>query len=115
MNNLTHTQPRIIHGHVDAGIMRLPDMNIGAVRFDRRGMPIETHRAVLIILPEPPGADTLLEFVGQIALENEQLKKQVASLEESCQQMASDLVTSMDDPDYGSRAIGDDAYNDRSE
>lgn len=106
MNNL-HT-PRIIHGHVDAGIMRLKDEEISATRFSRTTMPISTHRAVLIILPGPPTPDTLLEFVGRIALENEELKSRVAALELDCMQMASDLVTQANDPDYEQRCTDTD-------
>ena len=92
--------PRILHGYVDDGMLRLRDAQIHSVRFHRDLMPVDCCRAVLIVLPEPPAADTLLEFFGRLALENEQLKKQVAELEHSCQQLASDLVTSMDDPDF---------------
>lgn len=94
---------RILHGHVDAGLLRLRDEQVYSVRFQRDPMPVDHERAVLIILPKVPGADTLLEFVGMMALENERLKKEVAELEQSCQQMASDLVTSMDCPHYEER------------
>lgn len=107
MNNQP-TLPRIIHGHVDTGLLRLRDEQVYSVRFQRDPMPVDHERAVLIILPKVPGADTLLEFVGMIALENEQLKRTVVNLEEACQGMASDLVTSMDDPDHEQRTIGDD-------
>lgn len=98
---------RVLHGHVDAGMLRLRDAQIYSVRFQRDPMPIDHHRAVLLVLPGPPGADTLLELVGRIALENEQLKMRVTQLEEECMQMAGDLVTSMDDPNYESRKDGD--------
>lgn len=92
-----HTLPRIIHGHVDAGLLRLRDAQIYSTRFQRDPMPVDHVRAVLLVLPGPPGADTLLEFFGRMALENERLKKQVEELEQSCMQMASELVTDADD------------------
>lgn len=91
---------RIIHGHVDAGMLRLRDAQIHSVRFQRDPLPIDHHRAVLLVLPTAPSGDALLELVGRIALENEALKLRVAELEESCMQMASDLVTSADNPDW---------------
>lgn len=98
---------RILHGHVDKGLLQQRDAQIYSVRFQRDPMPTGNCRAVLLILPSAPGCESLVELVGNIALENEALKKQVHDLEQTCMQQASDIVTMMDNPEYDPDDTGD--------
>lgn len=84
---------RILHGFVDAGLLRLDDARIQAVRFSRDQMPIDCHHAVLLVLPDG-GTDN--DAIAAMALENERLKKLVEQLERDCMQMAQDLLLDAD-------------------
>lgn len=102
--------PRIIHGHVDAGIMRLSDKQIHATRFSLDPMPIDCCEAMLIVFGPGGGGGTTA--IAELAVENERLRREVADLDTAVQQMASDLVTWMDDPHYGERSAMDIADDD---